>query len=140
MIRIFEFHDLNRIMDIWLECNLKAHSFIGEEYWKRNFNSVKSVLPNAEVYVYEDGGVILGFIGVDAEYIAGLFVAEGHQGQGIGRQLIEKVKRKKRLSLHVYEKNERAIAFYKTEGFHVESSMTEKETGEKEYLMVYNSK
>lgn len=140
MIRIFEFQDLNRIMDIWLECNLKAHSFIEEEYWKKNFHSVRSVLPNAEVYVYEEEGEILGFIGVDAEYIAGLFVAEGHQGHGIGRQLIETVKKKKRLSLHVYEKNERAVAFYKAEGFHVESSMTEKETGEKEYLMVYNSK
>ena len=53
MIRLFEFQDLDKIMDIWLQGNLEAHSFIDAEYWKKNFDSVKSVLPNAEVYVYE---------------------------------------------------------------------------------------
>ena len=42
---------------------------------------------------------------MDAEYIAGLFVVEGHQGHGTGHQLISEVKRKNRLSLHAYEKN-----------------------------------
>ena len=96
MIRLFEFQDLDKIMDIWLQGNLEAHSFIDAEYWKKNFDSVKSVLPNAEVYVYEEDGEILGFIGMDAEYIAGIFVAAEHKGQGIGHQLIETVKKKKR--------------------------------------------
>ena len=137
MIRLFEFRDLDKIMDIWLQGNLEAHSFIDAEYWKKNFDSVKSVLPNAEVYVYEEGGEILGFIGMDAEYIAGIFVAAGHKGQGIGHQLIETVKKKKRLSLHVFEKNTGAMAFYLSEGFNVQERMTEKETGESECLMVY---
>ena len=42
-------------MDIWLQGNMEAHSFIDEEYWKKNFDSVKSVLPNVEVSVYEEG-------------------------------------------------------------------------------------
>lgn len=137
MIRIFEFRDLDKIMEIWLDGNISAHPFIDESHWRQNFDTVKSVLPNAEVYVYEEDGEILGFIGMDAEYIAGIFVAQGHRGQGIGRQLIAKVKRKKRLSLHVYEKNTGAVAFYLAEGFHIESSMTEKETGEMEHLMVF---
>lgn len=137
MIRIFEFQDLDRIMKIWLEGNLKAHPFIKEQHWKQNYEMVRSVLPNAEVYVYEENGEVLGLIGMDAEYIAGIFVAEGHRGQGIGHQLIAEVKRKKRLSLHVYEKNTGAVAFYQAEGFHIESSMTEKETGELEHLMVF---
>lgn len=137
MIRIFEFRDLDKIMEIWLDGNISAHPFIDEAYWRQNFDMVKSVLPNAELYVYEEDDKILGFIGMDAEYIAGIFVAQGHRGQGIGRQLIAKVKRKKRLSLHVYEKNTGAVAFYLAEGFHIESSMTEKETGEMEHLMVF---
>lgn len=96
------------------------------------------MLPNAEVYVFEEDGEVQGFIGMDAEYIAGLFVAEGHRGQGIGHQLISEVKRKKRLSLHVYEKNIGAVAFYRAEGFRVENRMAEKETGEQEYLMVFH--
>ena len=137
MIRLFEFQDLDKIMDIWLEGNLEAHSFIDAEYWKKNFDSVKSVLPNAEVYVYEEGGKILGFIGMDAGYIAGLFVESAHRGQGIGHQLIGAVKMKKRLSLHVFEKNTGAMDFYMAEGFKVRERMTEKETGERECLMVY---
>ena len=90
------------------------------------------------MYVFEEDGEVQGFIGMDAEYIAGLFVEEGHQGQGIGHQLISEVKRKKRLSLHVYEKNTGAVAFYKAEGFRIENSMTEKETGEREHLMVFH--
>lgn len=139
MIRLFEFQDLDKIMDIWLQGNLEAHSFIDAEYWKKNFDSVKSVLPNAEVYVYEEDGEILGFIGMDAEYIAGIFVAAGHKGQGIGHQLIETVKKKKRLSLHVFDKNTGAMAFYLKEGFTVRERMTEKDTGERECLMVYES-
>ena len=140
MIRLFEFRDLDKIMEIWLQGNLEAHSFISEEYWKKNFDSVKSVLPNAEVYVYEEGKDILGFIGMDAEYIAGIFVAAGYKGRKIGHQLIETVKKKKRLSLHVFEKNKAAMAFYEAEGFKVRERMTEKETGEKECLMVYSEK
>ena len=135
MIRLFEFRDLDRIMEIWLEGNLKAHPFIKEEYWRQNFETVRSVLPNAEVYVFEEDGEVQGFIGMDAEHIAGLFVAEGHRGQGIGHQLISEVKR---LSFHVYEKNTGAVAFYRAEGFRVENSMIEKETGEQEYLMVFH--
>ena len=138
MIRLFEFRDLDRIMEIWLEGNLTAHPFIKEEYWKQNYETVRSMLPNAEVYVFEEDGEVQGFIGMDAEYIAGLFVAEGHRGQRIGHQLISEVKRKKRLSLHVYEKNIGAVAFYRAEGFRVENRMAEKETGEQEYLMVFH--
>lgn len=137
MVRIFQFQDLDKIMEIWLEGNLSAHPFIDAEYWRQNFEAVKSVLPHVEVYVYEENNEILGFIGMDAGYIAGIFVSVGHRGQGIGRQLISEVKRKKRLSLHVYEKNTGAVAFYQSEGFHIESSMAEKETGELEYLMVF---
>lgn len=49
------------------------------------------------------------------------------------------MKRKKRLSLHVYEKNTGAVVFYKKEGFCVENRLSEKETGENEFLMVYNA-
>lgn len=137
MIRLFEFQDLDQIMEIWLEGNLQAHGFIGEEHWRRNYEPVKSVLPNAEVYVDEEAGEIRGFIGMDADYVAGLFVKEAYRGRGIGRRLIEAVRGRKRLSLHVYEKNTGAVAFYRAQGFKIKQAMTEKETGESEYLMVY---
>lgn len=140
MIRAFETQDLDKIMEIWLEGNLSAHPFISKTHWEQNFQLVQSILPNAEVYVYEDRGEILGFIGMDGEYIAGIFVSEQHHGKGIGHQLLAEVKGRKRLSLHVYEKNSGAVAFYQAEGFYIEKSMIEKETGEQEYRMVFCDK
>lgn len=50
-------------------CEPAAHSFIPTEYWKANQALVRELLPQAEVYVYEKNGEILGFAGLDGEYI-----------------------------------------------------------------------
>lgn len=54
MIREFQRNDINKVADIWLDTNIKAHNFIPAEYWKSNFKSVKEALLLAEVYVYEN--------------------------------------------------------------------------------------
>ena len=36
MIRDFKKEDSNQVMKIWLETNRKTHSFIEQEYWKKN--------------------------------------------------------------------------------------------------------
>lgn len=54
MIRELRKADINRVADIWLDTNIKAHDFIPAQYWKNNLEAVKEMLPQAEVYVYED--------------------------------------------------------------------------------------
>ena len=54
--------------DIWLKTNLEAHDFIPGQYWTSNYEAVKKMLPQAEVYVYEDNKIIQGFVGVRDEY------------------------------------------------------------------------
>ena len=76
MIRKLQKVDINRVADIWLKTNLKAHFFIPEQYWISNYEFVKEMLPQAEVYVYEDDKMIQGFIGVSDEYIEGIFVSD----------------------------------------------------------------
>ena len=68
MIREFQRDDINKVADIWLDTNIKAHNFIPAEYWKSNFKSVKEALLLAEVYVYEYDTEIQGFIGLKDEY------------------------------------------------------------------------
>ena len=46
------------------------------------------MLPQAEVYVYEDDKMIQGFLGVRDEYIEGIFVSDKMQSQGIGKILL----------------------------------------------------
>lgn len=65
MIRPLQKADLAQVTEIWLSANLQAHGFISSEYWKENRALVKELLLQAEVYVYEKDGEILGFAGLD---------------------------------------------------------------------------
>lgn len=49
MIRKFEKDDINAIMKIWENENIRTHSFIAKEYWKNNYEYVKDILPNADI-------------------------------------------------------------------------------------------
>lgn len=110
--------------------------FIPEQYWISNYEFVKEMLPQAEVYVYEDDKMIQGFIGVSDEYIEGIFVSDEMQSRGIGKMLLDYIKDKKdRLQLKVYQKNVRAMSFYQREGFTIQSESMDEFTGEKEYVM-----
>lgn len=141
MIRELHKTDIDKVADIWLDTNIKAHSFIPAEYWESNFELVKEMMLQAEVYVYEDNCEIQGFIGMTDEYINGIFVCGEMQSQGIGKFLLEYAKsKKKKLLLNVYQKNARAISFYQREGFDIQCSNLDEATGEKEYVMVWEQK
>lgn len=81
MIRKYQPQDLEHIMKIWLETNLAAHGFIPAEYWNEQYEAVKEALPQADILIYEEEGTVLGFLGLQDSYIAGLFV-EKHLGPG----------------------------------------------------------
>lgn len=140
MIRPLQASDLAGVAEIWLNTNQKAHDFIPTEYWQDHFEQVKQMLPLAEVYLYEEQGEIQGFIGLSGSYIAGIFVCGQAQSRGIGRKLLDYAKAgKNRLELRVYQKNARAIAFYRREQFEIQSECLDGETGEKEYLMAWEA-
>ena len=140
MIRKLQKVDINRVADIWLKTNLKAHFFIPEQYWISNYEFVKELLPQTEVYVYEDDKMIQGFIGINDEYIEGIFVSDEMQSRGIGKMLLDYIKDKKdRLQLKVYQKNVRAMSFYQREGFTIQSESMDEFTREKEYVMNWES-
>lgn len=139
MIRELRKQDLAAVMPIWLDANINAHSFIDTAYWKSNYPLVKTILPKAEVYVYESKNEIKGFIGLTDDYIEGLFVKGNARSKGIGKQLLDYAKNlKPQLSLQVYQKNERAVCFYKRENFFVLSESIDDTAGEKELAMIWN--
>lgn len=138
MIRKFKTKDFEEVMDLWLSTNIKAHSFIPRDYWTSNYQLVKEMLPNAELFVHERDGKVMAFMGVDNGYIAGIFVSNEVQSQGIGRQLLERAKAVyDELSLTVYQKNEKAVAFYQREQFVIRQEKTDENTNEIEYLMMW---
>lgn len=54
MIRKLKTNDIDTTMSIWLETNIKTHSFIPQKYWLDNYAMIKTIFPQAEIYVYED--------------------------------------------------------------------------------------
>lgn len=141
MIRMFEGSQqgLDTIMEIWLEANISAHSFINEEYWKSNYDAVKEMMPKATIYICEEDSIIKAFVGItDDDYIAGIFVAPAYQAQGYGSRLLTFCKSVyKTLKLNVYEQNTRAVRFYDNNDFTTLSKCIDEDTGETELLMAW---
>ena len=140
MIRKFESRDLDAVMQIWLHGNLDAHAFVPADFWTGHFDMVRDMLPQAELYVHEneDTRQIDGFIGLTENHIEGIFVAKAARSKGIGKALLDYAKsRKPRLDLSVYQKNERALAFYRREQFAVQSEGIDEDTNEADIQMLW---
>ena len=138
MIRLFSLDDLDDVMKIWLNCNLEVHNFIYKDYFISNYSYVKEQMKQSNIFVYENNGKILGFIGIDNGFIQGIFVSKTSRSKGIGKKLIDYCKEKNStLSLKVYEKNKRAINFYKNQEFRIHSKSVDIQTQQVEYDMVW---
>ena len=139
MIKILENEkEINEIMTIWKETNIKAHDFIDQKYWLKNYNLVKEeYIPIAKTYIYIEKDYIKGFISIiEDSFIGGLFVSIDEQGKGIGKKLINHAKSNhKKLKLAVYKKNNRAVKFYEKMGFVIELEQLNTDTKEAEYIM-----
>lgn len=123
-------------MQLWLQTNLEAHNFIEEGYWLKNVEGVRQAMSQAKVLVYEEEDAVEGFVGLQGETLAGLFVNRESRCKGIGKALLDEVKRRRnRLSLNVYKKNTRARAFYEREGFFLLKGQVDENTGETELIL-----
>ena len=141
MIRKIETQDLDAVMQIWLQANLDAHVFIPASFWRGHFEIVRDMLPQAELYVHENEAPrqIDGFIGLTGNHIEGIFVAKAARSKGVGKALLEYAKsRKPSLTLSVYQKTERALAFYQREQFTVQSEGIDEDTNEAELQMLWS--
>jgi len=136
MIRELHKDELDIVMKIWLAGNIQAHGFIPKSFWQANYETVKGLLPDAKVYVFEEGGEVKGFAGLTGDYIAGIFVDQDNQSRGIGKSLLDHVKQHhSQLLLHVYKKNAGATRFYLREGFQIIKERIDENTGEAELEM-----
>ena len=139
MIRTMAPGDLEPVLEIWRRGNLDAHPFVPADWWESNVPAVREQLPQAEVYVYESDGKILGFAGLQGEELAGLFVERSARSAGVGRALLDRVKAlRPSFFLHVYRQNRRAAAFYLREGLLAAGEGTDADTGAAEYTMVWD--
>lgn len=119
MITVLEEKNLDEVMVLWLSANIEAHPLIPETYWQKYYLGVKKSLLSANVSVYIEDQRVKGVIDIVQEkYIAGLFVGTYFQSQGVGKLLLDHVKRNyEYLESDMYVENATAIRFYGKTGF-----------------------
>ncbi len=130
--------ELETIMDIWLQATIKAHPFIEEEYWRKNYIQVKeNYLPNSDTYLYIEESKVIGFISIiNEEFIGALFVSPEQQRCGVGGKLINFAKQKySKLTLAVYSENKNAVLFYKKMGFEILQKQLNEDSHVEEFVM-----
>jgi GNAT superfamily N-acetyltransferase len=78
-----------------------------------------TLLPKAEVWIAESAGQPVGYLALVDDILDHLYVAPGHQDQGVGSLLLAKAKtlRPNGLRLYAFQRNRRARAFYEARGF-----------------------
>lgn len=141
MIKILQPNQIDDVMNIWLASTTRAHPFIPESYWARNFMIVKKqYLPNAVTFTAEEDGQVQGFISMMGNHIGALFIAPAFQKQGIGSSLLSHCKKEyDQLTVSVYVKNQNAVGFYRSQGFGIDEEKLDNAAGELEYLMSWVS-
>ena len=140
MIRKLKENDIDQVIKIWLEASIKSHNFVSKEYWESKTSDMREIyLPMGITYVYDENGIVKGFVSLCDNTLAAIFVSPNIQGRGIGRQLINKAKKVcPFLSLAVYKENQKSIDFYKKCGFSIVKEQIDEHTGHPELIMIYN--
>ena len=138
IIREAKLDDLARIAEIEV-FNYRLnfyHIFQDDTFYFQEMQVLNVINENkkrlGQLWVYDDNGIVKGFMWVDSQQIKKLFVEPVLQSRGIGSKLLEyAVDKLGATYLWALEKNTKAIAFYQKHGFQTtEEKMLEEGTAE----------
>lgn len=137
MIRVARPADIEAMIEIWLRASKDSHDFIPFAYWEDHVPQMrKQYLPRSENFVEEQEGKVVGFLSLAGCKVAALFVAPEAQSRGVGASLLAHARSlRDELTLTVFVKNVRAVAFYEREGFQTIEERLDEDTGESELFM-----
>ncbi|MDO4288423.1 MAG: N-acetyltransferase [Eubacterium sp.] len=141
MIRKMREGELERVMEIWLASVVEGHRpFIPASYWQDHEEMVRrEYMPQAEVVVCEEEGILKGFAAiVSGRHIGAFFVDPAYFREGVGTRLMLWCQLTHReLTLAVMAENARALAFYEDFGFQIGVEQIDEESGCMEYIMAW---
>ncbi|MGW3659969.1 N-acetyltransferase family protein [Streptomyces sp. NPDC005151] len=113
--------DAGAITDVFLASRAAAMPYLprihSDEDTLAFFTHV--VLPGSRVWVAEGEGGIVGFAALDGTVLDHLYLRPDVRRRGIGSTLLDAVREAshKELTLHVFQRNSEARAFYEKHGF-----------------------
>lgn len=135
MIRKYEENDLAELLETWAAASAIAHPFLTEEFLASERDNIPNLyLPNAETWVFEADGQVVGFIALIGNEVGAVFVHPNQQRNGVGSALMNKAKQlREELEVEVFVKNTIGRAFYAKYGF---ESIEEKVHGQTGFDLV----
>ena len=133
MIRRHIENDLERIMKIWEESSTLAHPFLDTTFVEKVKMDMRHIyIPGSETCVFEIDELVVGFISMFDDEIAGLFVLPEYHSKGIGTKLVNYVNEfHKKLEVEVFEENKIGRSFYDTYGFKLDKEYVHLPSGER---------
>lgn len=112
---------MKQLLDVWERSVTATHLFLSAQ----EIEQIKHYVPQALegvahlVIAKDDGGWLVGFMGVEDNALEMLFILPEKRGGGLGRRLLDYgIKRLGVRQLTVNEQNPQAIGFYEHMGFH----------------------
>lgn len=139
-IRKYKETDLSAVLSSWESANVIAHPFLDEDYVAKVRHDIPALyLPNAETWVSEHKGRVIGFIALMGSEIGAIFVDKEFHGKGAGKALMDKVRSlHATLEVEVFMDNAIGRKFYSSYGFKLMHEKTHEETGEQLLRLMYS--
>jgi len=130
--------EIERVREIWQNESRRVLDFF-DEIRSEMQNSLNDEIKNTDGYVYEEDGLIKGFMLMENSYINELFVDSHCQGKGIGTNLSDLAKHRSMfLYTHVYVRNFKAVNWYFGRGFVVAKTHEHEDPKRLKYKMVWS--
>lgn len=131
MIRRYRDQDLDNLLAVWAAASEIAHPFLTQEFLATERENIPNLyLPNAETWVFDDGGRVIGFVALLGNEVGALFVHPSHQRKGVGWQLMDKARELRgELVVEVFKANTIGRAFYAKYGFEPIAEIVYDQTG-----------
>lgn len=108
------------ILTVWMQSVSATHHFLDPQDFDALYIQLRDCWLDGveEIRVWEEGGVITGFIGINPPHVEMLFIAPSAMGKGIGRALLDSARKDwPVLFVDVNAQNEAAGRFYRQYGF-----------------------
>ncbi len=138
-IRLSSATDAPALTEIWRASVRATHDFLSPDDFREIETLVsEQYLPNAEVWIIENDGKPVGFMGLTDNQIDSLFIAPEQRGKGIGTRLIAHAQSLNggMLTVDVNEQNTQALGFYRHMGF-IETGRSETDDQGRPYPLIH---